>query len=888
MPDALLSFNRGVVSRLGLARVDVKRLALAAETMTNWMPRVLGSMSIRAGLGYIGATLSNAAARYIEFVFATSDTALIELTASTLRIWINDTLLSRPSVATAVTNGSFTSDVSGWTDSDEVGGTSSWVSPGYLQLVGDGTARAIRDQQVTVGASAQNVEHALRIVIARGPVYVRVGSTSGGDEYVTETLLLTGTHSLSFTPTGDFYIRFFSSELRVVWVDSCTVESAGTVTLPTPWGASDLNNIRFDQSGDIVFIACSGYQQRRIERRGTRPNARGWSVTTYTSPDGPFLIQNTGPTTLAPSGLSGNITVAASKAIFKATHVGALFSITSMGQTVTTTSASTNATTSSIRVTGVGNSRVFSVVISGDATGSTIDLQRSYDNATWANVGGASTTWTTNVTTTQNDALDNQIVYYRLILTNRVAPDTITMTLRIGSGSVRGIVRVTGFTSAIQVSAEVLTALGGTEANTIWQEGKWSDLRGWPTSVRFHEGRLWWAGKNGVWGSASDAFDSFDETITGDSGPINRTIGAGPVDTINWMLSVKRLLLGAQGAEIAVRTSSLEEPISPTNFSLPTTSTQGSGAVSPVKVDQSGCFVNRSGAKVFELAFDLQSYDYRVRDLMALAPELGLPSIVRMAVQRQPDTRIHCVRSDGVAIVAVFDRNEETLAWIQVETDGLIEDAVVLPATSGNLDDQVYYVVRRTINGSTVRYLEKWAQESDCRGGSTSKLADSHLVYTGPGSATLTGLSHLEGENVVVWADGTDKGTFTVAGGQITLSSVPTTAVVGLGYTATFKSAKLGSSIQDAVVLNRRKNINKVGLVLADMHPQGLRYGPTLDDLDDMPLMEAGAAVGTATVSDYDREPIEFPGTWTTDSRVCLQGAAPRPCTVLAVSVETG
>lgn len=892
--QALFSFNRGIVSRLGLARVDLKRLALAAETMTNWMPRVLGSMSVRPGLAYIGATLSNAAARYLPFVFATTDTALLEFTASFLRIWISDTLLTRPSVTTTVTNGNFTTDITGWTDNDEVGATSSWNASGYMQLVGDGTARAIRDQQVTVSGANVSVEHALRIVIARGPVSLRVGSTSGGDEYVAETVLYTGTHSIAFTPTGDFYIRFFSSQIPVVWIDSCNVEAAGVVSIPSPYGASDLSNIRHDQSGDVVFLACSGYQQRRVERRGTSPNARSWSIVTYTSPDGPFFAQNLSTVTLAPSALTGNMTLTASKPMFKSTHVGALFSVTSVGQEVTTTSSSSGTATSSIRVTGVGTSRTFSIVISGDASGSTVDLQRSYDNSTWANVG-APYSWTANVTTTYADGLDNQIVYYRLILTNRVAPDAVTMTLRIGSGSIRGIARVVGFTSSTVVDAEALTAFGGTAASTVWQEGQWSDRRGWPTAVRLYEGRLWWFGKNGIWGSISDAYDSFDETFEGDAGPINRTIGSGPVDTVNWALALKRMILGAQGGEITLKSSSLEEPLTPTNFGAAETSTQGSGAVSPSKIDQSGYFVHRNAVKVFELAFDASNFEYQATDLMALAPEIGKPAIVRMAVQRQPDTRIHCVRSDGVAIIGVIDRGEEVLAWVQFETDGFVEDVVILPAETGNVDDQVYYVVRRVINGSTVRYLEKWAQEVDCRGGSTNKIADSHIVYSGAATTTITGLSHLEGEQVVVWANGLDVGTndssstwtqtYTVSGGQIVLATAATPVVVGLGYTASFKSAKLGT-LNQRIPLNKEKTLSQVGFILADSHPKGVRYGQDFSVLDNLPEIENGATVGTATRTDYDYEAISFPGTWTTDARLCLQGQAPRPCTVLSAVVE--
>lgn len=891
--SVLLALNRGLVSRLGLARIDLKRLALSAEVMTNWIPRVLGSMSIRPGMAYIGATRSNAAARFLKFIFATTDTALLELTDSVMRVWISDELLTRPTVTAAVTNGTFASNLTGWTDSDESGATSAWASPGYMELIGDGTARAIREQQVTVNET--DTEHALRIVIARGPVYLRVGSTSGADDYVTETRLDTGEHSIAFTPTGNFFIRFFSSQVPRVWVDSCAIESAGVVTLPTPWAEADLGAVSYDQSGDVVYVACADNQQRKIERRGTRPNARSFSVSLYQPPDGPFMIENVSPVTLTPSGLTGNITLTASKALFRSTHVGALFSHTSVGQQVTVTTSTSGVATASIRVTGVDAARSWIVIVSGNNSSSTVDMQRSYDDATWANVG-APYSYTADINAAAADDFDNQIVYYRLILTNRVAPDSVTMTLTIGSGSVRGIARVTGYTSATVVDAEVLTDMGGTSASDIWQEGQWSDHRGWPTAVRLNEGRLWWAGKNGIWGSVSDAYDSFDEEIDGDSGPINRTIGAGPVDTINWMLPLKRLVVGAQGGEVSVKSSSLEEPITPTNFSLPTTSTQGSKAVHPVKVDQAGYFVSRSGVKVFELNFDLQSYDYQTRDLMAIEPELGVPGIVRMDAHRQPDTRIHCIRSDGIAIVAVADRNEEVLAWVKVETDGLVEDVVTLPAEDGNVDDQVYYVVKRTIDGSTVRYLEKWAQESQCRGGSLSRLADSHITYTGTATTVISGLDHLEGEEVVVWAAGQDVGTdsdwaqtYTVSGGQITLSTAATNVCVGLGYTAQFKSAKLGTASQEMPApLNRMKNAHHIGLVLADTHPKGIRFGVDFDVLDDMPEIESGATVAAATKEAYDEDTIELPGKWTTDARICLQGQAPRPCTVLAVSVDMG
>lgn len=890
--NSLFSLNRGVIDRRGLARLDVKRLAMAAEVQTNMMPRVLGSMSLRPGLGYLGGIYGNNACRMLKFIFSTADTALLEMTDSTMRVWIDDELVTRPTVTATVTNGTFPTDLSGWTDNDEAGATSAWVSPGYMELVGTGSSFAIRDQAVAL--TNLYVEHALRIVVARGPVMLRVGSTSGGDEYVRETSLGTGTHSIAFTPsTLTFYIRFKSRVARKVWVQQCTVESAGVMTLPTPYAEADLGNLRIDQSGDTVFVACSGYQQRRIERRGTRPGARSWSVALFQSDDGPFQIDNTTPTTITPSALTGNVTLTASSPIFRSGHVGALYSLTSVGQQTTATTATSGVATPSIRITGIGSARDFNTVISGDASASTVDIQRSYDNATWSNTG---TSYTTDGTRTENDGLDNQIVYYRLILTTRVAPDSVTMTLSTGSGSVRGIVRVTDYTSSTSVGAEVLTDLGGTSGTTTWQEGQWSSVNGWPTAVKLHEGRLWWAGQNGIQGSVSDAYDSNDETVVGDSGPINRTIGSGPVDTITWLLSLKGLLVGAQGAEYTARASSLDEILTPTNFNLKTSSTQGSGVTDGIKLDQSGYFVNRSGCKVFELSFDLRAYDYFANDLTTLQPEIGLPGIVRMDAQRLPDTRVHCVRSDGKVALCVLNKVEEVTAWILVETDGVIEDVVTLPAANGALDDQCYYVVARTIGGSTVRYLEKMAQEIDCRGDQDlCYLADSYVSYSGALTATVSA-PHLAGEQVVVWADGQDVGTndsaatwtqrYTLdATGSATLSTPVSSYVVGLPYSGQFKSAKLGA-LGAGSPLNQQKNINHLGLLLADTHPRGLRFGADFSNLDDMPLIEEGRLIGTATETDYDQNLIEFPGTWTTDARVCLQFEAPRPCTVLAVTYD--
>ena len=971
---AYYAFNRGVVSPLGLARADQKRVALSAETMTNWIPRVLGSMSLRPGWKYLGATKSNNHTRMLPFVFSTTDTSIIELTDTVMRVWDEDALVTRPAVTSAVANGnpfvrysavvtftggaspdcvyvgadnfavddavSFTSTgtlpaalasgsiyyvkavntgtntitvaatrptaaepaitmatagigthtiynhsfLTSWTDNDETGAYSEWATPSYMALTGTGTSAAIRDQTVTVIET--NVVHALHIYIERGPVTIRVGTSTSDDSYVNETVLETGYHSLAFTPTGDFNIRFLSRQVPIVYVGYCYMEAAGAMEITTPWLEDDLDAIRADQSGDVVFIACKDYQQRRIERRDNN----SWSVVLYKANDGPFMTINTSETTITAASIVGNTTLTSSQPIFRSTNVGGLFQLISTGQTINATLTNLNDVSPSIRVTGVSTDRTFSVYLTGGfAGGRVVTLQYSLDDATWISTV---TTYVVDTATSVTDGQNNQIVYYRVRLTTLGAAGNTASALAIATGSITGVGRVTSYTSPTVVNVEVVKDFGGVDATVYWSEGYWSDRRGWPTCVVFHEGRLWWAGAGNIWGSVSDAYDSFDPEYVGDAGPLNRKITKGPVDVINFMMSLQRMIVGTQGFELSVKSSALDDPLTPTNFTIRPGSGQGSANVQPIQIDQRGMYVQRGGLRVYELSVDTNTYDYTSTDITALVPELGSPGIVHMVVQRQPDTRIHCIRSDGTVMIGIYDKTEEVLCWCDLETNGLVEDAVVLPSETGSSEDRVYYVVNRTINGSTVRYLEKWAKETECRGSTLNLQADSYVSFASTGTPAV---AHLEGEEVVVWQDGFcpvdsngDIKTYTVSGGTITLDDAAATGIVGLAYTAQWKSAKIGMQTSLAQsIQNDPKRISKIGLIAAWFHPKGITYGPDFTNLDDMPEIEDGYPINQDTVrTAYDQHEIVFPATWSSDSRLCVQAQAPRPVTLLSAKIQ--
>ncbi len=924
-------FNRGIIDNRALARHDIKRVALAASQQTNWMPRTLGSMTLRPGWENRLESHNSKRADHIPFVFSTSDLAILEISAGVFRV-INvdgdtETLVARPHNSTAIANGDFATDLTSWTDSDESGATSSWKSVdnlGMLSLIGTRFNAAIRDQEVFVtdgqsspimvktpesklysregrivdDLSAEQVQpapvagvpqHAIRVVVHRGPVTMSIGSSLGGQEYISESTLAQGVHSIAFTPKGNFFVRLQNRDEIDVLVDDISIESGGPMTIPIPYTEADLGLIRYTQSGDVMFLATDGYQQYRVERRGSV----SWSVVKYLTTDGPFRVINTSSTTITSDALSGEATLAASQNLFSPDHIGALFRMRSVGQNVAAAITDEAEWSDSIRVIGVGDSRKFTYTTTGTWV-ATVTLQRSIDDeGSWTDV----LTFTTNQSAVvHDDGLDDTVAFYRIgVDTGDWTSGTLNVSMAYSGGGITGVVRIHTFTSPTSVGGSVVVRLGSTSATAEWYEGIWSDKRGWPTATTMYEGRVWWFGRDWVIGSVSDAFHSFDDEIEGKSAPIIRTLGQGPVDNINWGLGLQRLIVGTEGSEISIRASAFDEPISVDEFNLKDASTLGSAPVKPVKVDSRGLFVDKSQFRVYEMQYSFDNNDYGASDLAVLVPDIGSPGFTHLEVQRQPDTRIHGLRSDGTVAVLVYDPAEEVRAWIPITAGGggLVRDIVILP---GKEEDKVYYSVERTVNGKVRHFLEKWALESACIGGTVNEQADCFIRFSYPEpQSVIEGLEDQEGETVVVWADGKclddasgDIQTFTVSGGAITVTdggaaTTVSEGIVGIQYTSTFESAQLPYGATMGTTLTQRQQIEKIGLLLINTHHKGIQFGRDETNLDTLPQVIDGSAVVADTVHSFLSEPeITFPGDLSTNQRLYLIGTAPRPVTVLA------
>jgi hypothetical protein len=890
----LLAFNRGVVSKLGLGRLDIARMGMSAEKQTNWMPRVLGSMMLRPGLQHIGESRGVGIETLVKpFIFNQNDSAILEFSTNTMRVWVNDALVTHDQTTddTVIVNGNFSTgiDLGNWVKANEAGATST-ISGGWLRMSGTGTNFARTRQEVTISGGDSAKLHSFEVTVIKGPVFLRIGTTAGASDIYSEQELGRGRHQLRFTP-GVTTVHFELSSVRnyETQVDFCRIVSSATefMSIPEAWsGSQQLADMRFSQSGDVIFMTW-GFQARRIERRENDQ----WSVIFYDTENGPFRVENTTEITLTASAISGGgISLTSSKSLFDTGHIGALFRMSSLDQTVIKDITAEDQWSEPIKVIGTGSARNFTYTITGTLVAGTFwQIQRSTLEPgawVWAGIKGPPTG---QGPASFYDGFDEQIMWYRIGV---IAGDygagqgAMEVKLEYSAGSITGVVRITGITTDVLATADVLDPLGGTAATKFWSEGAWSVFRGFPTAVALYEGRLWWVGSDNIWGSASDAYHDFDDLAEGDSATIARRIGEGPIESIHWLLPAGRLLMGtaensknvapeliSQDNPLSIRSSSFGEPLTPTNFNIKDDTARGA-------------FVDRSGQRLYELTSGAKQgsgglSDYSAEDLSLFAPDFNEVGIDRIAVQIKPDVRIHCVRSDGTAGVLIFDRAENVICWVEVVTDGSITDVAVLP---GTVEDQIYYMVNRFIDSSQHYYLEKWAMESEAIGGLLNKQADSFKVYDGSATTTpfgTTDLVHLKDETVVVWADGKDVGEHTVSSaGGITLLVAASKVIAGLGYTAQYKSAKLATL--EGVGLNRRRNVRQIGFTLLNTHYQGIKYGPDFTQLSDLPQVEEGLETPVDTIwAEYDQDLTAFGGEWHTDSRICLQASAPRPCQIV-------
>lgn len=932
-------FNTGEISKAALNRVDKDALRLYAERQENLLPSTIGKATMRPGtqfLGYSGGAANGTSGRIIGFNKSPTERALLEFTNARLRIWVDDVLISRSAVTSTVTNGDFSSGV-GWTltvTGDAVANINSTVAGMlYMQCPNVG---GIASCTRSVTTSSAGTEHGLRVTVNRGPVTFRCGSSSGADDYITECSLDTGIYSFGFTPSGTYHV-YFETRLEVgVIVDSVQVESAGNIEITAPWVSSELREIRHAQSLDVVFLAHNNWRQRLIQRFG----ARSWGLTEYKVDDGPFTTTRTAKVKLKPGATRGNTTLTADAAFFRAEHVGALFRLDQDGLDATFGIGAEESYTKPFRITGIRSpsftypdDRNFTYATTGTWVGTLTSL-RSIDDKDFGyrnypfNVSSAASTFSVNVSVTNQGLSDdnNLISWHKFgFRTGDYTSGSVRFSINYDGHSDFGIARVTSFNSATSVNVEVLRDFPNTNYTSIWLEGEWSDYRGWPSAVGFFDGRLFWARDDKFWGSESDDYFAFNTETEGDAGSIQRNIAVGDESaTAQWILPLQRLIIGCDGQVAAARSSNFDEPLTPTNVTIKPVTTVGAGALPAVKYDSRGVFIELSGRKIYEVAYNVDAQDYIANELTRLHEDMWMPTsrnssqddgFAELVVQRTPEPYLWAVRDDGVAYVLLYNPNEEARGWSRVTTGHLLSDTdldvgvdriISIAVLRAVPEDEVFFLVERKRSGSTFYSIEKMStpfngvgtaqyifnpltNEMEFR--NAIHLADSHFSVdaTGTQSFSIPQLANSDVMVIGLRVDGSHNSNqpsaiYTAdASGNFTITEqFSGNVIVGLPYAGYYKSAKLAYGAQKGTALTQPKLVDSIGLVLLDTHPDALRVGREFadeSDMDQLPRLNSdlsdvdpeAVSSGTqlATMSRAgEQSQFPFPGEWNTDSRV--------------------
>lgn len=914
------SLNAGEVSNSTLARVDQEKAKLWAETQENLLPFTIGKAMMRQGTTHLASAKTHAnRVREIAFVKSLVAQAGIEMSAGLLRIHVDDELVTIESVTSTVTNGDFSSST-GWTlatSGDSVATINSTVAGALWMAIPNRGGVSSCTRSVTT--SSAGTQHTLKIVVTRGPVTFRCGSTSGGDDYIEETTLDTGTHFLSFTPTGTYHPYFSTRREPGIIVDSIEVASAGVLEFTAPWTESELRQIQHAQSADIMYLTHINWQPRKIERR---QDGASWSLVLYKFEDGPFTTARTSPVRLTPAATRGNTTLSADSAFFRPEHVGALFRLTHDQFLATFGLGAENTFTDAWRVTGLDDNannigeRTFLYTTTGTWSG-TITMQKSLEGPDFGfndspyddDVGVAGDTdFTTNQTITRggHESESNIIAWHRLgFKPGEYTSGSIQISVTYEGYSGSGVCRVTAYNSSTSVDIEVLEDFKNSTVTDNWREGEFSDRRGWPSAVAFHDGRLVFDREDKFRASESNNFTAFNLDTEGDSVSIQRDVAtSGAVFQVNALLSLSRLILLTDGAEIPARSDAFDAPLTASNIAMKEADNVGSARRSPAKIGKRGFFIARSGVKIYRLNYNFEQQDYDADDATELHEDLGEDNegFEELAVQRHPQPYLWVVMGQGSCAILLTSPKHQIDAWIRFVTDGGVESVAIYPATT---EDRVYLWVKRTINGSTVRYREKLCLRSEGLGAATTKLADCGTFAAGPvTSVTAAQLANETG--LVAWgttggvsgfigtlsADGASGSLSANASGVISLGGTYTNVFVGLPYRGLHKSAKLAYGSEGGTALMARKIVSEIGLLLMDVHRDAVRVGPSFSKLtkyviksDTLDALADSEAV--KSVHDAILQPLG--GQWSTDSRVCVQVNAGYPATIggIAMAIKT-
>ena len=571
---------------------------------------------------------------------------------------------------------------------------------------------------------------------AANPVVITANSHgySNGDEvYIAAVVGMTELN-------GKYYLikNKTTNTFELTDVDSANINgsaftaysSAGTAarvyTVTTTFLTADLFELQFAQSADILYIAHTNYAPKKISRTGHT----AWTIADITFLDGPYQTENLESTTLTSAAATGTgVTVTASAitginggAGFKSTDVGRLLAI---GVQATKWAASTAYALAAI-VRNSGN--VYECIKAGTSDSS----------------GGPSGEG--------DEIVDNSATWKFL-----------------ADGGIHwGYASIATFTDTTHVDINIVRAFGGTGAETKWRLGSFSGTTGYPGTVAFYEQRLFWAGTTEqpqtLWGSKSGDIENHTPGTLDDE-PVIYTLATDQVNVIRWLSPGKVMAVGTVGGEFIISGSTSSDALTPTNVRVVREGTRGSANHRPIRIDNVVLFIQRHARKLREFVYQFESDGFLSPDLTILSDQVTKGGISDIAYQQELSTIVWAIKNDGQLIGLTYLRDQKVVAWHRhkiagtfstTATHGVVESLSVI---SGTGEDELWLVVKRTINGTTRRYIEFLENQFDVEEGEVKADAfflDSGLTLNSP--VTISGATRANPGVITATAHGLSDG----------------------------------------------------------------------------------------------------------------------------------
>jgi hypothetical protein len=588
-----------------------------------------------------------------------------------------------------------------------------------------------------------------------------------------------------------------------------------------------LDDLNWTQSADTLIVVHPDLQPLRIVR-GASDSA--WSATSITFdyiPNYAFDLQNIQPVgTMTPSAVSGNITI----------DVSSYTSDTGNLQAATTTSVTLKAGANSTDNIFTG---LCVRMTSGTQNGKARKIS-AYNGTT--KVATVFPAWDTAPLTGDS---------YKVV---PFAEESVNQYI---NASPQGRARIVQFVDDDTVDAIVEFPFFDTSAITTgnWDveclyEPVWSTVRGWPRTVTFHEGRLYFGGSKSrpstVWGSKIGLFFDFNISEALDDDAVEATLDTNQLNVIVDMISGRDMQVFTTGGEFFVPQVGTD-PITPTTFNFKAVSRNGMKPGTRVESLESGTvFVQRQGKAINEFLFSDAQLTYVTQRISLLSGHL-LKGPSRIALRRatstdEGDLLLISNADDGSMAVFSMLRSQQVVAPSEFVTDGEYLDVGV------DVTD-IYCVTKRTFDGTDRYFIELFGYNffTDC-------------AFVGASAGGVgSGLPH-EGESLNVITDGVVQSNETVASGAVTFDRESTTSYeVGLPFAVTVRTMPAEVRLQTGSRVAFKKRIVQVNAIVDKTQHMQINNNPipfrNFDNpLLDLPVQEFTGVKRLDGVRGYDRE----------------------------------